>query len=148
HADGPVVLEDLFGLIGKLTQLCRISASEACLNAPAAAGAQQKFFSDGVGVRIFFIQMLLDARHQPVDFFVVVDVDQELNEGTVLAFRSVNKHETQAASTDKRSDMGDVWLSLDILLNLARERLRFSDIDAAGQEGVNHELRPCRWREK
>src|SRR5262245_30660224 len=92
--------------------------------------------------------MLLYAGHQLVDLFVVVNIDKELSEGAVLPLRSVNKHETQTASADERSDMGDVGLSQDVPLNIAGESLRFPNIEGTGQKGVYHELRPRRWREK
>src|SRR5581483_11731678 len=102
----------------------------------------------GVGVRILFVQVLLNVGHQPVDLFVIINIDQKLNEGAVLPLGSVNKHETQPAAANERSDMGDMGLALNVLLNAACERVRFANIDTAGQKSVNHELRSCRGREK
>jgi hypothetical protein len=95
-----VVYENALRLVGECAQLCGIGASKPRLNAPARARAQEKLFGDGVGVRVLLVQMSLDLSDQPVDLAPIIDVDQELHEGSVLPFRTVDEHEAQTAADE------------------------------------------------
>ena len=115
---------------------------------PPSPGPRRNFFGDGVGVRMLLVQMSLDVGNQPVDLPPVIDIDQELHEGAVLPFRTVDEHEAQAAAADERRDMGDAGQSLDVPLDVAGERLRLADVGAGRQKDIHHELRPGRGREE
>jgi hypothetical protein len=43
----------------------------------------------------------LDFRNQPVDLLIVIDFDQELNEGRVLPLRRVHQQEAQSPTADE-----------------------------------------------
>ncbi len=149
NAHGPAIfVEDLSGLVGEFAQLGGIRPAEARLDAPTAAGTQEKLLGDAVGVGVFLIQVFLDVDQQTIDLLLVIDIDQELNVGSVLAFRRVDEQEAEAAAANKRRDVGDSGLGLDVFLDVPGEGLRIADMGAGRQKDVHHELRPGRGREE
>ena len=91
HTAPPSSSRTLFGLIGEFAQFSRIGTTEPRLDAAAAAGAQEKLLGDGVGVGLLLVQVLLDVGDQPVDLAPVIDIDEELHEGSVLLFRACRR---------------------------------------------------------
>src|SRR5262249_3878711 len=83
-----------------------------------------------------------------IDLPPIINIDQQLQEGTVLSFWTVGKQEAQSASADKRRDMRDVRQALNVALDISGESLGFSDVGAGRKEDVHHELRPIRVGEK
>ncbi len=133
HGHSPaIVFEDFLRPIGELAQFRGIGTSEPRLDAPALARAQEELLRNGVGVRVLLVQIPLDVGNQPVDLPPVIDIDEELHEGSILLFRTVDEQEAQTAAADERRDMGDAGLSLDVLLDGAGERLRVADVGAGG----------------
>ena len=107
-------------------QLGRVGTAKAHLNAAPFARTEQKLLGHGVGV--------WDAARpgaagssaiSPSILSPVVDIDQELHEGPVLALRRIDQHEPQSAAADERRDVRHVRLRLNVLLDLVGERLRF-----------------------
>ena len=149
HANGSaIVLQDLHGLIPKLTQHRGIGSAQTHLNASAGAGSEKEFFGDGVGVGITFVELFLNGGDQPLNFAGVIHIDQELDISAVLVLGRINEQETQAAAADEGGDIGHAGLALHEALDFSGHRLGFADMSARGKKDIHHELRPCGRREK
>lgn len=149
NADGAaVVLQNLDRLIGEAAQHGAVGPAESRLNPAPLAGAEQELFRHGVRFGKVLVQVPLDVGDHALDFSPVVDVDQELNEGAILTLRAVHQQKPQAAAADERRDVRDTGLLLQVLLKLGGEGFCLPDMRPRRQEGVDHELRPIRVREK
>src|SRR5262249_10979488 len=149
HALGPaVVLEDLLGLARELAQYGGIGPPEARPGPPSAAGAPKKFFSPPIGVWVVGVQRIFNSCDQPLDFAVVIYVDQELNESRVLLFRCVYQQEAEPPASDERRYVSDSGLISYEAFEGFGESLGVADVGTGGQKSIHHELRPCRGREE
>src|SRR5262249_18979309 len=147
HALGSaIVLEDSLGLARELAQYGGIGPADTRLDASSAAGTQKKFLRHRVSVWVVAVQVILNRREQPIDFPVVIDVDQELNERRVLLFRCVDQQEAETAASDERRYVSDSRLISDEAFEGFGESLRVADVGTGGQKSIYHELRPCRRR--
>ena len=71
------------------------------MDASAFPRSEEKLLGEAIGVRMVVVEFLLDGGGEAVDLPPVIDIDEELHEGVVFAFRRVNEEKAQSAAADE-----------------------------------------------